>query len=117
MHEARAGLLQKQLEAANARIAQLEDELTVERENTQAAYDSVKPPVTIISDSPTTTVDTDGGNVDGLALAAPQTETAARAQAEARATAYTLAAIVAGVIGIFWVTVKLIRKRRRHGTV
>lgn len=107
-HEARAAALTVQLDQANARIAQLEDELTVERENTREAYESVKPPVTIISDSPSTTLETGGGDVSGLALPELVTETAATSDAAARVTGYTVAAIVAGVIGIFWV---LLRKR------
>mgnify|MGYP001585545406 CR=1 FL=1 len=81
----------------------------VERENTQAAFEGQKPPVTIISDSPTTTVDTQGGTVNGLA---PRTEGAALAEAASRATGYTVAAIVAGVIGVIWVVVKRFGRKR-----
>lgn len=95
-----------------ARIAQLEDELAAQREETQAAYEGQKPPVTVISDSPTTNLTTAGGAVSGLALEAPKTETAVLAQAESRTTGYTVAAIVAGMVGMFLIVVKLFGKRR-----
>ena len=46
-HEARAAELQIQLDEARARIAQLEDDLTVSKEETIAAYQFTKPPVNI----------------------------------------------------------------------
>lgn len=106
----RADGLQLRLDAELGRSAQLEDLLEVERENTAAAYDSVKPPVTIITDSPTTTLDTGGGSAAGLTLAAPQTAKSAAAAADGRRAAATLAALVAAVLGVVWLVFRFGRK-------
>lgn len=113
MHETRAAALQVALDTANARIAHLEDELTIAREETQAAYAGQKPPVTIISDSPTTTTTVEAGAVSGdgdVLLPSANADKVAAKEAETRAAAAVVAGIVAVVAVVAWLVAKF-RKR------
>lgn len=99
-HSARAEAALDALEKAEARNAQLEDELSVATQATLDAYEYVKPPVNIDT-STKTIVDSGGGGVD---LPDP-------VGSQARSSALAIVAVVVGVIGVL-LSVWLLLKRK-----
>lgn len=102
--------LLEQIREANGRIAQLEDELFIERENTKKAYEQGRGDVSIISESPTTNVTGSAGGGDVIVPPANADEIAA-VEAQGRATGYVIAGIVGVVAVVAWLVNKFWKRR------